>query len=148
MTKQEAYQEMLAGHKMCHTHYTDDEFVFINENGEFETEDGYTHGGVNDEFWSIYQKWDDGWSYYDAGNTDVDITRIAKHISNDPYVYVLRSGIEELDYIRRSEAPTTAQIKDAERTKPVQSKSVINRNDVCSCGSGKKFKKCCLNKSI
>lgn len=29
---------------------------------------------------------------------------------------------------------------------PVTPKSLISRNDKCSCGSGKKFKQCCLNK--
>ena len=30
--------------------------------------------------------------------------------------------------------------------KPVIRKNKIKRNDPCGCGSGKKFKKCCMNK--
>ena len=142
MTKQEAYQEMLEGHKMCHTHYTDEEFVFINANGEFETEDGYTHGGVYDEFWSVYQKGEDGWYRYKNMNE----LAFGEHDT----AYVIENYRKELgdyDYSIYGE-PTKSQLKDAKRTKPVQAKLQLNRNDLCSCGSGKKFKKCCLNKSI
>jgi len=27
---------------------------------------------------------------------------------------------------------------------PVQNKNKVGRNDLCPCGSGKKYKKCCL----
>lgn len=64
MTKQEAYHEMLKGNKVRHEYYSPDEYVFINDKGEFETEDGYTHGGIYDEFWVIYQKWETGWSLF------------------------------------------------------------------------------------
>ena len=142
MTKQEAYQEMLAGHKMCHEHYTDEEFVFINANGEFETEDGCTHGGVYDEFWSVYQKWEDGWYRYKNTN------ELAFGERNPYYDYVIENHHKYLDVYDYNihGKPTTAQLKDAERTKSVQPKSQLNRNTLCLCGSGKKFKKCCLNK--
>jgi len=70
MTKEQAFEFMLEnrGSKVCHQYYSDDEYVFINENGEFETEDGYTHGGIYDEFWGIYQKWEDGWKKYESNN--------------------------------------------------------------------------------
>lgn len=65
MTKLEACQMMIAGHKVKHSYYSPEEYVFINAAGEFETEDGYTCGGIFDEFWSRYQKWEDGWELYD-----------------------------------------------------------------------------------
>ena len=30
--------------------------------------------------------------------------------------------------------------------KPIQAGPKVGRNDPCPCGSGKKFKKCCMNK--
>jgi uncharacterized protein YecA (UPF0149 family) len=33
------------------------------------------------------------------------------------------------------------------RPSPVVNKNKTTRNEICSCGSGKKFKKCCINKS-
>jgi SWIM/SEC-C metal-binding protein len=30
--------------------------------------------------------------------------------------------------------------------KPIQAESKIGRNEPCPCGSGKKFKKCCMNR--
>ena len=29
---------------------------------------------------------------------------------------------------------------------PIQAGAKVGRNDPCPCGSGKKFKKCCMNK--
>lgn len=139
MTKQEAYQEMLKGFRVKHQYYSSEEFVFINDNGEFETEDGYSHGGVNDEFWSVYQKWEDGWEYYDK----------PLFHENDPYVFQLKNYYQDLDEINNLMYgfPTKSQLKDSERTKSVQPKSQLNRNDLCSCGSGMKYKNCCLNKN-
>lgn len=52
------------------------------------------------------------------------------------------------DYETLHGKPTKSQLKDVERIKPVQPKSQLNRNDLCLCGSGKKYKNCCLNKNI
>lgn len=38
---------------------------------------------------------------------------------------------------------TKQQREDALRTRPVEAKDPLNRNDLCFCGSGKKYKKCC-----
>jgi len=43
-----------------------------------------------------------------------------------------------------------SEYRDVATTKPVPIKNTgtkLGRNDKCSCGSGKKYKKCCLNKS-
>ena len=32
--------------------------------------------------------------------------------------------------------------------KPLRRRNKIGRNDLCPCGSGKKYKKCCLRKEI
>ena len=64
MTKQEAYEAMLAGKKVSHNYYSNDEYLMINKDGDFQTEDGFTHGGIFDEFWTKYQKWEDGWELF------------------------------------------------------------------------------------
>lgn len=140
MTKDQAYQEMLKGFKMKHEYYSDDEYVFINSDGKFETEDGCVHGGVHDEFWSVYQKWNDGWDYYSNDNGILDF--------NSPYNKEVEQ-IYELTSYRDSDRlfygkPSKSQLLDADRLEGVKPKSLINRNDLCSCGSGLKYKKCCL----
>jgi hypothetical protein len=65
MTKQEAYAAMQQGHKVRHEYYSPEEYVFINKKGNFQTEDGYDQGGIYDEFWFKYQKWETGWSIYE-----------------------------------------------------------------------------------
>jgi len=64
MTKKEAYQAMLNGFKIRHQNYSSEEYTFMNEDNKLETEDGCVHGKRFDEFWSIYQKWETGWSIY------------------------------------------------------------------------------------
>ena len=62
MTKQEAYKAMEEGHKVRHRYYTSDEYIFLNKNGLIESENGYVHGDRFNEFWIVYQKWENGWS--------------------------------------------------------------------------------------
>ncbi|MFH2203085.1 MAG: SEC-C metal-binding domain-containing protein [Elusimicrobiota bacterium] len=38
------------------------------------------------------------------------------------------------------------EVKAAPQKPVVKTEPSVGRNDPCSCGSGKKFKKCCLNK--
>jgi len=38
------------------------------------------------------------------------------------------------------------QGEKAKRNKTVHKKEDVGRNDLCPCGSGKKYKNCCLNK--
>jgi len=64
MTKEEAYQLMLTGKKVRHEYYSDGEYVMLDANRHLKTEDGCTHGNRFDEFWTRYQKWEDGWEEY------------------------------------------------------------------------------------
>jgi len=61
MTKSEALKAMQDGNKIRHLNYMDDEFVFLNESGKLETEDGVIHGTTDDDFWKKRQNWEDGW---------------------------------------------------------------------------------------
>ena len=75
LTREEALQAMMAGNVVRNTLYSKDEYLFINEEGDFETEEGYVHGGIYDEFWSKYQIFPDGWSITEdaGGMTKTDI---------------------------------------------------------------------------
>ena len=39
------------------------------------------------------------------------------------------------------------QSQKAKKSQTVHRKEEIGRNDLCPCGSGKKYKNCCLNKN-
>lgn len=140
MTKNEAYQEMLKGFKMKHEYYSPEEFVFINEDGKFETEDGCVHGNRFDEFWSVYQKWEDGWDYYDEDKIDRLLSFDSPYYKDGIYEYKMLERYDDFLYGK----PTKSQLEDAKRIESIKSKPLINRNDLCHCGSGLKFKKCCL----
>lgn len=47
----------------------------------------------------------------------------------------------------KKKAVTFGEPKSVSRPKPVTHKIKIGRNDPCPCGSGKKYKKCCLGKT-
>jgi hypothetical protein len=73
-----------------------------------------------------------------------------KELENDPAGLML-FALEKLS----GKAPTAAVTQDPPVSRQPQlnpalrteTKQRVGRNDPCSCGSGKKFKKCCLNKS-
>lgn len=54
MTKEEAIQAMKDGKKVTHRYFTDDEYIFINEKGDIQTEDGAKVDP--DEFWKYRQQ--------------------------------------------------------------------------------------------
>jgi preprotein translocase subunit SecA len=49
--------------------------------------------------------------------------------------------------VRRQTLPEDEDEGEEARPAPVRLKSKVGRNDPCPCGSGKKYKKCCLNKA-
>jgi uncharacterized protein YecA (UPF0149 family) len=73
-----------------------------------------------------------------------------KELENDPAGLML-FALEKLS----GKAPTAAVTQDPPVSRQPQlnpalrteTKQRVGRNDPCACGSGKKFKKCCLNKS-
>lgn len=56
-----------------------------------------------------------------------------------------RPFVEELADIWRRQQPVERQMTPV-RVKPTQARSKTGRNDPCPCGSGRKYKKCCLGK--
>lgn len=62
MTKKEAMQALVRGDKVSHDYFSDNEFVFMDENGKIKDEGGYIH----DKFWFLRQNdsWATGWKLY------------------------------------------------------------------------------------
>ena len=58
----------------------------------------------------------------------------------DPVVFESDAGLETLEKKQRLEK---AQLKES-LTQYVQMYDRVNRNQICPCGSGLKYKKCCL----
>lgn len=56
ITKLEAESALLEGKRVKNVYYSDEEYVFLNEDDYLQTEDGYIHGSFSDEFWSIIQE--------------------------------------------------------------------------------------------
>ena len=50
----------------------------------------------------------------------------------------------DTNYLSFAKATQEFRRKQIERTKFIQENKNVGRNDACPCGSGKKFKKCCL----
>jgi hypothetical protein len=138
LTKVEAYNAMVAGYKIRNEYYSEGEYAFINKDGLIETEDGCVHGSKLGEFWSVYQKWEDGWSIieevFDAPDTNSfkDLSRPEPFIISAPKI---DKEFENMKYAGRP----------AVELSPVRTGLKIQRNDPCPCGCGKKFKNC-INK--
>lgn len=46
-------------------------------------------------------------------------------------------------YLQMKQEGSAILVKAEKKQKPIQVKELIGRNDPCTCGSGKKYKKCC-----
>ena len=57
------------------------------------------------------------------------------------------SGVERLSRRPRSNIHHLEEERLARKSRPVVAEKKIGRNDPCPCGSGKKYKKCCLGNS-
>lgn len=68
-----------------------------------------------------------------------------KSIQEDSIKFILRSRIDHEHAPQREKVaePIIASHGDEEVKKPVVKGEKIGRNDLCPCGSGKKYKKCC-----
>jgi len=88
----------------------------------------------------------------------IENSNIAKRIKNNPlklhYELVKSSGInlstkkmteDETFKLGDKNSPTWNDYSERE-SDPIINKQKVGRNDLCPCGSGKKYKKCCLDK--
>ena len=96
-------------------------------------------------------------------------SEVQTHISSPPYAknmeFIRKDIYEKYEELHKDERETETQegdgdffsrmyeeemldraLFDAEANEPVSKPKKIGRNDPCPCGSGKKYKKCCLNK--
>jgi uncharacterized protein YecA (UPF0149 family) len=71
------------------------------------------------------------------------LTQIWKKFQKEPGVKrILKTRQKEMKIIGKE----IARLSLKNKSKGLRSGSKIGRNDTCPCGSGKKYKKCCLNK--
>ncbi len=68
--------------------------------------------------------------------------QMIEHIQEDIVRYIYRVNIVTQAEDRLAQA-TTSHGDDAGPKEPVRSKATVGRNELCPCGSGKKYKKCC-----
>ncbi len=68
--------------------------------------------------------------------------QMIEHIQEDIVRYIYRVNIVTQAEDRLAQA-TTSHGDDAGPKEPVRVKETVGRNELCPCGSGKKYKKCC-----
>ena len=68
--------------------------------------------------------------------------QMIEHIQEDIVRYIYRVNIVTQAEDRLAQA-TTSHGDEAVPNEPVRAKDTVGRNDLCPCGSGKKYKKCC-----
>lgn len=135
MNKKEAYQAMLDGYKVRNEYYGQEEFLFINNEGKIEAEDGCVFGTQFDEAWVKYQDPENKYEW---------------EIVIDPYLSKFyEEGVKSLKlenlYDPSIFYPECTKRQLNEVVIPVKSSNPIGRNDLCPCGSGKKYKYCCYH---
>lgn len=68
--------------------------------------------------------------------------QMIEHIQEDIVRYIYRVNIVTQAEDRLAQA-TTSHGDEAAPNEPVRAKDTVGRNELCPCGSGKKYKKCC-----
>ena len=68
--------------------------------------------------------------------------QMIEHIQEDIVRYIYRVNIVTQAEDRLAQA-TTSHGDDAGPKEPIRAKETVGRNELCPCGSGKKYKKCC-----
>ena len=68
--------------------------------------------------------------------------QMIEHIQEDIVKYIYRVNIVTQAEDRLAQA-TTSHGDDVGPKEPVRNKQTVGRNELCPCGSGKKYKKCC-----
>jgi preprotein translocase subunit SecA len=71
--------------------------------------------------------------------------QMIEHIQEDIVKYIYRVNIVTQAEDRLAQA-TTSHGDDVGPKEPVRNKQTVGRNELCPCGSGKKYKKCCGSK--
>ena len=68
--------------------------------------------------------------------------QMIEHIQEDIVRYIYRVNIVTQAEDRLAQA-TTSHGDEAAPNEPIRAKETVGRNELCPCGSGKKYKKCC-----
>lgn len=94
---------------------------------------------VRNEFFEMLDESEDAGKHRDFLTTDL----IREAFQDAKYNPLMGSGIPEIDY-------QAALMEDAFMVQEpyVRDEKKIGRNEPCPCGSGKKFKRCCIGKGI
>lgn len=125
MKKIQALEIMLQGGYVRHQNYSPEEHIHM-ESSHIIDESGYDMGTIHDEFWSQIQKWEEDWEEVE----DIVVTR-------PPFnsrVYPIHNIYENLPNYQ----DPFYSVPQYRRSSPK-----VQRNEPCTCGSGKKFKQCC-----
>lgn len=87
----------------------------------------------------------EGFDMFEAMNALIqeDTVRYILNINLEPKeqereVVVERKQVIDMNSLKEKEIPTTGG-----KTEPLKAEPKVGRNDLCPCGSGKKYKKCC-----
>ena len=85
----------------------------------------------------VYQE--DGMAMFETLNENINI---------DVCKYLVRSKVRE-EVVREAAIKptrTNQEIDESRGSKPKETLVKVGRNDLCPCGSGKKYKFCCMNR--
>lgn len=121
--------------KYLHTKITHTEVLEIFEHVERNPDSG----SIRNEFFSMLEESEDAGKTEEYLNVDI----IREGIQDAKYNPLMGSGIPELD-LQQALMDEYLTIQEPY----VRENRKIGRNEPCPCGSGKKFKQCCLGKGI
>lgn len=144
MDKAEAIHAMRQGRKVTHEHFSRDEWMTAEGHYELRLEDGVVCS-MNEFFkWRTDESWETGYSLWEP---ESDCTEIpvgdGEHILGEQFT---ENAVYEFKmHEMYNDLPDAQPLKYGTYQK-IRTEPKIGRNEPCPCGSGKKYKKCCITK--
>ena len=135
MNREQAKAKMKEGEKLTHYYFSPEEWVSYKD-GKVLTEEDYLHDW--DEFWSHREDeyFDDNWSLY--GEED---PLGIKHIDTETFM-LTNPYFREAGFMLEDWAKDCKPLKRG-HYEGIRKEAKISNNSQCTCGSGKKYKRCC-----
>lgn len=136
MNKEQAKAALKAGMTIVHEYFSEDEFIYM-EGDVLKDEKGYHMH----DFWDYRQDetFDEGWEVIDRPTNELS-TNPVTFIKD---TYTMQAVEQYNDLLKLSDRGGYADTRRSYKLEERKFKGV-NRNSLCPCGSGNKFKKCCI----
>lgn len=137
MNRSQMITALKSGYYITHSLFSNDEFIYMKDSIIYDEND-YNMGGLSSEFMTIREG--DGWEN-DWQIKEFDEPELSPFLEN--MIQFKRNDMYDMSDLLPHR---TEKLKHSAHYTSIRKEPKIDRNSICPCGSGLKYKKCCINK--